>query len=224
MSSTDQNKPAPKGARGGRKAPRTPKPKQAQTPQADELEAAAEEPIVPTAEPEPIEAAAEPVAIEAAATEESAPIEAAAPTAAPVDSNAPEETTPVDTPASEDIAPVGADAPEETAPVDTRASEDIVPVSARVAPAAAPVSLQTIANAYGDYTRRSLEETRSFVEKLKGAKSLDKAVEVQAEYAHHAFEMFVAESRKIYGLHKELARQTLKPLEGLMKKPNRDRR
>jgi hypothetical protein len=202
MSSTDQNKPAPKGARGGRKAPRTPKPKQAQTPQADELEAAAEEPIVPTAEPEPIEAAAEPVAIEAAATEESAPIEAAAPTAAPVDSNAPEETT----------------------PVDTRASEDIVPVSARVAPAAAPVSLQTIANAYGDYTRRSLEETRSFVEKLKGAKSLDKAVEVQAEYAHHAFEMFVAESRKIYGLHKELARQTLKPLEGLMKKPNRDRR
>jgi phasin family protein len=224
MSSTDHNKPAAKGARGNRKPPRTPKPKQARTPQVDELEAAAGEPIVPTAEPEPIEAAAEPVAIEAAATEESAPIEAAAPTAAPVDADAPEQTTPADTRASEDTGLVGADALEETAPVDTRASEDTAPIGARAAPAAAPVSLQTIANAYGDYTRRSLEETRSFVEKLKGAKSLDKAVEVQTEYAHHAFEMFVAESRKIYGLHRELARQTLKPLEGLMKQPNRDRR
>ena len=82
--------------------------------------------------------------------------------------------------------------------------------------------MQTIASAYGDYTRRSLEETRSFVEKLKGAKSLDKAVEVQTEFAHHAFEIFVGSSRKIYGLHKELARQTLKPLERLMNKPNRD--
>jgi phasin family protein len=205
MSSTDHNKPAAKGGRR-KAAPRNPKSKQAQSPQPDQLEAA-EEPIVLTAAPEetpPVETVADPadsVMIEAVATEETTPIEAAAPTAAPVD----------------------ADAPEQAAPVDTRATEDTAPVGARAAPAAAPVSLQTIANAYGDYTRRSLEETRSFVEKLKGAKSLDKAVEVQTEFAHHAFEMFVTESRKIYGLHRELARQTLKPLEGLMKQPNRDR-
>jgi phasin family protein len=217
MSSTDHNKPAAKGGRRSRKA--TPKPKQAQSPQADELEAAAEEPIVSTAAPKetpPIEAAAEPAdtaMIEAAAIEESAPIEA------PVT----EESAPIEAVAPVD-APVDTVAPEATPPVDTRASADTGPVGARPAPAAAPVSLQTIANAYGDYTRRSLEETRSFVEKLKGAKSLDKAVEVQTEFAHHAFEMFVAESRKIYGLHKELARQTLKPLEGLMNKPNRDQR
>jgi phasin family protein len=137
------------------------------------------------------------------ATEESAPIEAAAPA---------------------ETAGVAAEAPEDTAPVETSASADTGPVSAGAAAAAAPVSLQTIASAYGDYTRRSLEETRSFVEKLRSAKSLDKAVEVQTEFAHHAFEMFVAESRKIYGLHKELAKQTLKPLESLMNKPPPDQR
>ena len=86
----------------------------------------------------------------------------------------------------------------------------------------APISLQTIANAYGDYTRRSFEETRSFVERLKGVRSLDKAMEVQTEFATHAYEIFVAESQKIYGLHKELARQTLKPLEGFVTKSTRD--
>jgi phasin family protein len=218
MSSTDQNKPAAKGGRRSRKAAGNPKPKQAQRPQADQPEAA-EEPIVSTAAPAetaPTEAVAEPAdiaPIEAAATDESAAIEAPAT----------EESAPIEAAAPAD-APVDTDAPEDTPPVDTRASADTGPVGARPAPAAAPVSLQTIANAYGDYTRRSLEETRSFVEKLKGAKSLDKAVEVQTEFAHHAFEMFVAESRKIYGLHKELARQTLKPLEGLMNKPNRDQR
>ena len=115
-------------------------------------------------------------------------------------------------------------APEEPAPIETEAPEDTGPAAADAASAAATVNLQTIARAYGDYTRRSLEETRTFVEKLRGAKSLDKAVEVQTEFAHHAFEMFVTESRKIYGLHKELARQTLKPLEGLMNKPDRDQR
>lgn len=208
MSSTDQNTPATKSGRRGRKTARNPKSKQAQSPQADQPEAA-EEPIVATAAPAettPIEAAAEPAdtaAIEAAATEESAPVEA---------------TAPVET------AEISEAAPEETPPVDTGASADAGRVSAGAAATAAPVNLQTIANAYGDYTRRSLEETRSFVEKLRSAKSLDKAVEAQTEFAHHAFEMFVAESRKIYGLHKELAKQTLKPLEGLMNKPPRDQR
>ena len=123
-----------------------------------------------------------------------------------------------------ETGPVDVDTTGDAPPPETRAVEDTVPVGAGAAPAPAPVSLQTIANAYGDYTRRSLEETRSFVEKLKGAKSLDKAVEVQTEFAHHAFEIFVAESRKIYGLHKEFARQTLKPLESLINKPNRDQR
>ena len=78
--------------------------------------------------------------------------------------------------------------------------------------------LQAIASAYGDYTKKSFEDTKSFVEKLSGVKSLDKAIEVQTEYAKSAYETFVAESQKIAGLYSDLAKQTFKPLEGIVAK------
>ena len=78
--------------------------------------------------------------------------------------------------------------------------------------------LQAIATAYGDYTKKSFEETRSFVEKLSGAKSLDKALEAQTEFAKSAYETFVADSQKIAGLYTDLAKQTYKPFEGLIAK------
>src|ERR1700751_1517938 len=78
--------------------------------------------------------------------------------------------------------------------------------------------LHSIAGAYGDYTKKSFEDTKSFVEKLSGVRSLDKAVEVQTEYAKSAYETFVAESQKIAGLYTDLAKQTFKPLEGLVGK------
>lgn len=78
--------------------------------------------------------------------------------------------------------------------------------------------LQAIASAYGDYTKKSFEETRSFVEKLSGVKSLDKAIEVQTEFAKSAYETFIADSQKIAGLYTDLAKQTYKPLEGLIAK------
>ena len=78
--------------------------------------------------------------------------------------------------------------------------------------------VQAIATAYGDYAKKSFEDTKSFVEKLSGVKSLDKAVEVQTEYAKSAYETFVAESQKIAGLYADLAKQTYKPFEGLVAK------
>src|SRR5687768_17845028 len=75
--------------------------------------------------------------------------------------------------------------------------------------------IQAIASAYGDYTKKSFEETKSMVEKLSGVKSLDKAIEVQTEFAKTAYETFVAESQKIAGLYGDLAKQTFKPFEGL---------
>jgi hypothetical protein len=81
-----------------------------------------------------------------------------------------------------------------------------------------PISIQTIANAYGDYTKKSLHDTRSFVEKLMGVRSLDKAVVIQIEFARQAYETFVAESQKISGLYGELAKQIFKPLEGFVAK------
>jgi len=78
--------------------------------------------------------------------------------------------------------------------------------------------LQAIASAYGDYTKKSFEDSKSFVEKLSGVKSLDKAIEVQTEYAKSAYETFVAESQKIAGLYTDLAKQTFKPIEGMVAK------
>jgi hypothetical protein len=77
---------------------------------------------------------------------------------------------------------------------------------------------QAIATAYGDYTKKSFEDTKSFVEKLSGVKSMDKAIEMQTEYAKSAYETFVAESQKIAGLYTDLAKQTYKPLEGIVAK------
>jgi phasin family protein len=78
--------------------------------------------------------------------------------------------------------------------------------------------IQAIASAYGDYTKKSFEDTKSLVEKLSGVKSLDKALEVQTEYAKSAYETLVAESQKIAGLYTDLAKQTFKPYEGLIAK------
>jgi hypothetical protein len=90
------------------------------------------------------------------------------------------------------------------------------PASAELASAElAPVSLQTIANAYRDYTRKSLEEFGSFVEQLSGVRSLDKAMTVQTEFVKRAYENSVAESQKICELHNRLAKQTLDPFKGL---------
>src|ERR1700709_1341270 len=78
--------------------------------------------------------------------------------------------------------------------------------------------IQTIATAYGYSNKKSFEDTKSFVEKLSGVKSLDKAIEVQTEFAKSAYETFVAESQKIATLYTDLATQTLKPLEGMVAK------
>jgi len=80
----------------------------------------------------------------------------------------------------------------------------------------APVSLQTIANAYSDYTRKSLEQTQCFIDKLTGVRTLDQIVEAHTEFAKQACETFVAEAQKIQDLHRELARQRFERLEGLM--------
>ena len=78
--------------------------------------------------------------------------------------------------------------------------------------------VQAIATAYGDYAKKSFEDTKSFVEKLSGVKSLDKALEAQTDFARSSYESFVAEAQKIAGLYTDLAKQTFKPYEGLVSK------
>jgi hypothetical protein len=89
-------------------------------------------------------------------------------------------------------------------------SSPVVPVASAET---IPVGYRTIAKAYRNYTRQSLDQTRSFFEKLGGVRSPDKAFELQTEFAKQAYESFVAESQKIRELHSELA---LKIWEGLV--------
>jgi phasin family protein len=77
------------------------------------------------------------------------------------------------------------------------------------------IGFQTIANAYGDYIRKSLEETRSFLEKLSVVRSPDKAIEVQTEFAKQACETLFSDSHRIWKLYSELARQIFRPFERL---------
>jgi phasin family protein len=78
-------------------------------------------------------------------------------------------------------------------------------------PAASPATgIQAIANAYRDYTKQSLEDAQTFAEKLSAARSLDKAVEAQTEFARQACETFADNSRKIRELHRELFWQTFR--------------
>jgi hypothetical protein len=81
-----------------------------------------------------------------------------------------------------------------------------------------PGGFQAIATAYGDYTKKSFEDTKSFVEKLSGVRSVDKAVEVQTEFAKSAFETFMTESQKIGALYGNLAKQAYKPFGGILTK------
>jgi hypothetical protein len=122
-----------------------------------------------------------------------------------------------DVPTSATAAPVEPSPIGETEPAEVVAVEEVATAAAPPTEATAsvgespPVNMQTIANAYRDYTRKSVQQNRSFVEKLMGVRSFDKAVEAQADYATQAYENFVAESQRICGLYSELASQTLKP-------------
>jgi len=138
---------------------------------------------------------------------------------------APTGTSPTSAAASADIPSIGAaTAPVDNLPIDAAIAPIVATGAAVASTQTVSISLQTIATAYGDYTKKSFEETKSFVEKLSGVRSLHKAVEIQTEFAKQTYDTFVAESQKIRQLYGELAKQTLKPLEGLAGKTTRDAR
>jgi hypothetical protein len=202
MSNTDQGKPAGKSGRRNRKGERgkkaapqespavSPAPVELQSPDQDQPPRA--EPVhaeSPKVDQPVVEAVAEPQPAAAPSPAEPAPVEAALAEAASIE------------PAAVEAALAEA------------ASIQPAPVESEAEPA--PVSLQTIANAYRDYTRKSIEEFGSFVEQLSGVRSLDKAMTVQSEFVKRAYETSVAESQKICELHNRLAKQTLDPFKGL---------
>ena len=77
---------------------------------------------------------------------------------------------------------------------------------------------QAIATEAGEYTKKSFEAGSAAVEKMFSAKSLEKAIEIQSAYAKSAYETFVAEATKMGELYTDLAKETYKPLEGMIAK------
>jgi hypothetical protein len=69
---------------------------------------------------------------------------------------------------------------------------------------------QAIAAEIADYTRRSFEHGAKTVEKLVGAKSPDKAFEVQTEYARVAYEGYVSYATRLGQLYADLGTETFK--------------
>jgi phasin family protein len=75
---------------------------------------------------------------------------------------------------------------------------------------------QAIATEVADYSKKSFEGSAAAWEKLMGAKSLEKAMEVQSEYLKSSYEDFVAQSTKLGELYAGLAKEAYKPFEGVM--------
>lgn len=77
---------------------------------------------------------------------------------------------------------------------------------------------QTIATEFADYSKKSFEHGSAALESLLGAKSLDKAIEIQSDFVKTAYEGFVAQSSKMGELYTDLAKETYKPFEGMIAK------
>lgn len=79
-------------------------------------------------------------------------------------------------------------------------------------------NVQAIATETADYSKKSFEEGSAALEKLLGAKSLEKAIEIQTAYAKTAYEGFVAQATKMGELYADLAKETYKPFETFVPK------
>jgi phasin family protein len=82
-------------------------------------------------------------------------------------------------------------------------------------------SAQAIAVEVADYSKKSVEGSAAAWEKLIGAKSLEKAMEVQSDYLKSSYQGFVAEATKLSELYVDLAKEAYKPFEGVLAKASR---
>jgi hypothetical protein len=79
-------------------------------------------------------------------------------------------------------------------------------------------SAQSIAVEASDFAKKSFEQGTAALEKLVGAKTLDKAIEVQTDYMKSAYEGIVAQATKMGELYANLAKEAYKPVESMIAK------
>jgi len=78
--------------------------------------------------------------------------------------------------------------------------------------------VQAIATEVADYSKKAIEASSAQFEKLVGVKTLDKAIELQTDFAKTAYEGYVAHATKVGELFTSLAKETAKPFEGVIAK------
>jgi hypothetical protein len=79
-------------------------------------------------------------------------------------------------------------------------------------------SAQAIAAETTDYARNSFEAGSAAIEKLLSAKSLESAIEIQADYAKQTYEGFVTEATKLSSLYADMAKDSYTPFESIIAK------
>ncbi len=79
-------------------------------------------------------------------------------------------------------------------------------------------TFQSIATETADYSKKSFEDTSAAVEKLMAVKSLDKAFEVQSDFAKSSYEDFVGQATKIGEMYTSMAKEVYKPIEDVVNK------
>ena len=72
---------------------------------------------------------------------------------------------------------------------------------------------QQIATEASDFSKKSFEASSGYFEKLMGVKSIDKAFELNSDFAKQSYEAIVAQSTKVGELITTLAKDSFKPVE-----------
>jgi phasin family protein len=77
---------------------------------------------------------------------------------------------------------------------------------------------QAIAVEMADYSKKAFEDNSALVEKLIGAKTIDKAIEVQSAFVKSSYETYLARMTKIGELYADIAKESYKPVETAISK------
>lgn len=79
-------------------------------------------------------------------------------------------------------------------------------------------SAQAIAAEATEYTKKSFEAGAATFEKVLSAGSIEKALEIQADFAKRSYEGFVFEATKLGELYADLAKEAFQPFETALAK------
>jgi hypothetical protein len=80
---------------------------------------------------------------------------------------------------------------------------------------------QKIAQETTDYSKKHLENSSAAVEQLIAAKSVEKAVNVQADYAKAAYQSYVEQLTRLGVHYANIAKEAVKPFEGVLPKSDK---